>query len=648
VSHNTSDRPSFLGVKDTSTPHGFLNLLMVQQSKDGIVILTDDGQVHEANAQFAAMLGYSPEEATGLRVWDFELNGDPEELLRRTRSLDSSGEMFETRHRRKDGTLLDVEVISTAASFQGSKYIFCVCRDISERKKTELALSHSHDLMQYIIEHSRSAIAVHDRDFRYMFVSKRYLRDYRVKDTDILGRHHYEVFPDLPQKWREVHRQALTGVISRGEDDPFPRDDGTIDWTRWECRPWYDANGNIGGFVVYTEIINELKKNEEILIKAKEDAEAANQAKSAFLANMSHELRTPMNGMLGMMQLLQTSNLDEEQASYVDLCLKSGQRLTTLLSDILDLSRIEAGRTRIVQKEFRPEQILESVSEVFALTAREKGIDLYIAASADLPDLLVGDATRMRQVLFNLVGNALKFTEKGGVRLDAVPLRSWMPGRRRVLFSVSDTGIGIPEHRLKGLFSHFAQVENNYARTYQGAGLGLAIVRQFVQLMDGRICVDSMPGDGTTVHVAMYFDESANAGADKAFEEHATPPIRLHILLAEDDPVNRLSVQRLLEKSGHVISVAQNGAEALRILEEKDVDCVLMDIQMPVMDGVEATKAIRSALPLEPKRSIPVIALTAYAMQGDREKFLTTGFDDCLVKPVTLKDITDTLAKWFQ
>jgi len=384
------------------------------------------------------------------------------------------------------------------------------------------------------------------------------------------------------------------------------------------------------------------KKAEEALLMLKEAAESANQAKSEFLANMSHEIRTPINGVLGMLQLLETTALDADQATYVRMAAEASRRLTNLLSDILDLSRVEAGRMEIRQASFRVRDVVDSVSGLFAVTAANKGVALECNLDPDVPAILIGDEMRVRQVLFNLVGNALKFTEKGLVRLDITILPT-KDDEFQAHFCITDTGIGIPEGRLRDIFEPFRQVENSYTRTYQGAGLGLSIVQRLVSLMRGSITIESAPGEGTRVHVVLPFKADRSTSSSPSNSVTTKLETGMRLLLVEDDPSNRFPTQRLLEVAGHQVVLAENGEQAIQLLAENDIDCIFMDVQMPVMDGVEATRIIRNSPSLGPKQHVPIIALTAYAMEGDRETFLAAGMNGYVAKPATLDEMTRAL-----
>ena len=373
------------------------------------------------------------------------------------------------------------------------------------------------------------------------------------------------------------------------------------------------------------------------LASAKELAERASRAKSVFLANMSHEIRTPLNGISGMLQLLATTEQDEEQREYGNAALKSVRRLTLLLSDILDLARIEAGRLPFLEGEFEFSHQRDAVLEIFIREAESKGLSLEFILDERIPPRLIGDETRLRQILFNLSGNAIKFTERGGVRLEVSPLGPARAGRLRLLFTVSDTGIGIPDERLADIFEPFTQLEGDNSKSFQGAGLGLSIVRKLVALMDGDIAVGETEGGGTTFYLSLPFRIPERQELPGLAGPPGGPPAgkkSLRVLLVEDDEASLVASRRMIELSGHVAVTARDGREALTRLDDEAFDLMLMDVQMPVLDGVQTTRRIRgSGLPYA---AIPIVAMTAYAMQGDRERFLAAGMNGYLTKPMEM------------
>ncbi|NCC24878.1 MAG: response regulator [Deltaproteobacteria bacterium] len=390
------------------------------------------------------------------------------------------------------------------------------------------------------------------------------------------------------------------------------------------------------------------------LAGARDRAEAANRAKDRFLANVSHELRTPLNGIMGLLQLMHETNADKTQRRYIEEALYSSRNLLTILNDILDLSSIDSGRASVNEENFDLTEILRTVDGNFRYQAQSRGVGLTYDIHPDLPQQVIGDRVRVRQILFNLVGNAVKYTEKGIVHISAAPLSPKghdSHGRLviRILFTVSDTGVGIPEEIQDHVFDAFV-AENERSERIRGAGMGLNIVSSLVRLMNGSIAFESEPNRGSTFYLQIPFVPAVTESLN--IHSKAKPlPRGAKVLLAEDDRVNQLFTKKLLELFGLHVLLAQSGREALDILEREDVDCVLMDIQMPDIDGLEATKIIRSwnsASPLSRKAraaKLPIVAITAHALRGDREAFLEAGLDRYLSKPLDKDALQRTLVE---
>ncbi len=389
-----------------------------------------------------------------------------------------------------------------------------------------------------------------------------------------------------------------------------------------------------------------LNKNLE-LIKQRMEAEAANKAKSSFLANMSHELRTPLNGIVSMLYLIRETELDDEQANYVKLTIQSAKRLTELLGDILDLTKVESGEVKLVEKKFETARIFEAIEFLFGPTCKQRGLKFKLYVDSSVPAILVGDPLRLSQILNNLVGNAVKFTEHGEISIAVHLLPDAAPDVSRILFSVSDTGIGMEETNIENLFGMFIQADEGYQRLYQGAGLGLAIVKQLVLLMGGNISVTSKLGEGSSFYVSIPFkkDSSEPVPAEEIFTINLSELSNYRVLVVEDERINMIAIKAILKKSGFNVGTAENGLEALKELKNNRYDLVLMDIRMPLMDGIEATVAIRNGRAGDDNTEIPIVALTAFATANSKNDFLRAGMNDYLTKPLEVDSLLKSIMK---
>ena len=556
------------------------------------------------------------------------------------------------------------------------------------RKRAEEALRRSEDQLRLITDAVPALISYVDAECRYQFVNQAYCRWFGLPPEQLQGRPVREVLGEAVWEvvWPYVQRALAGEEISYEQRLALPR--GGARWVHACYTPDRDARGRVRGFAVLVHDIGPAKQAEEELSRAKVAADAANLAKSQFLASMSHELRTPMNAILGMTNLALREELGPDVRDCLTTAKESAETLLELLNEVLDLSRVEAGKFQLESIPFSLQSVLEPTFKTLGLRAHEKGLILMCDVAEDVPDQLVGDPLRLRQILTNLLGNAIKFTEHGEVKVrvrvksrDAgsdVPAANGLcpvPSARVALdsgpstldsyvileFSVSDTGIGISQEDQQRIFAPFTQADASTTRRYGGTGLGLAISSRLVGMMGGCMRVESQVGRGSTFYFTAPLglpdgvflrQGKAEVACRASIPFAAAPPPgsswetparrRLHILLAEDNPANQKVALFVLRKRGHAVALAQNGSQAVTMVHQQHFDAVLMDVQMPGMDGFQATSAIR-ALQDPHKAKVPIVATTAHALKGDRQRCLSAGMDGYLSKPIDAQELIETI-----
>lgn len=767
---------------------------LFEQSADALLVHDDEGRIVDFNAEARRSLGYSGQEMLSLKVTDFATNllSREENAARREDTLWRRAMSGETsvstsahigEHVRKDGTRFPVEVRVSPLDYDGRPLIFASARDITERVRAEAALKESEERLRNVTSNAPVVLFQTNTGGYFEFVAGKGLESLGMAPEDLTGQYAYEVFADNPEVMEAMRRayageEFTTAVEVRG--------------VTYETlyRPLWQG-GEVSGIVGVATDITERRRAEAALEKALEAAEDANRAKSEFLANMSHEIRTPMNGVIGMNELLLSTALSAEQRDYAETARSSGEALLTIINDILDFSKIEAGKLEIETIDFSLAHAVEDSVRALANRAEDKDLELATRIEPDVPTALRGDPGRLRQILTNLVSNAVKFTEKGEVVV-TVSRASEGENGARLRFSVTDTGIGMSEEQQQRLFTAFTQADASTTRRFGGTGLGLAISKQLVELMGGEIWLSSAPAEGSTfsfelplrtqpegaspqprprggisgLRALVVDDNETNrrilaeqlsyweienaetADGPRAIEElrkaadrrtpydlalldlrmpgmdgmelarrikadpetsstklllltsmgrrgdasearragidaYLTKPVRqseLHdvlatlvgatqeergsgaalitrwsliegrgaggsLLLVEDNAINQKVAVTALRKLGYSVEVAANGVEALEILEPERHDAVLMDIQMPEMDGYAATSRIRQRESQGAPRT-PVIAMTAGAMAGDRERALEAGMDDYITKPFRTEELEATLRRW--
>ncbi|MDZ7705492.1 MAG: PAS domain-containing protein [Trueperaceae bacterium] len=535
--------------------------------------------------------------------------------------------------------LMGKHLIEPLDNDNGDAWLLGFSFDISKRKQAELELAAQRDFVQRILDNDPNLIFVKNAEGDFVMANQAVGKLFGVSPEALVNESNYEVHENETDQ--DVIETGATIQIEETATLP----DGTVKTFATTKMPFVRQDGEVQVLAIAVDI-SERKAYEESLYEAKDAAEAATRAKSAFLATMSHEIRTPLNAVIGMTGLLLDTELNAEQKGYTTAAKHAGEHLLQLINDILDVSKLDAGKVDLEVHPFSLRQEVDTVADMARLTAKRKGLELVTQLSPDLAPYVRGDAARLRQVLLNLVGNAVKFTEAGAVRIEVGRDDDARSGdTQSVHIRVTDSGIGISPDAIDALFDEFSQADSSTTRRFGGTGLGLAISRRLVELMGGEIWVDSKVGQGTTFHVRLPLpvsDVPVDETVGTFDMRTASGPLR--ILVAEDNHPNQLLIRTLLGKAGHNVDVVGNGLEAVEAVQSIPYDLVLMDVQMPELDGIDATQRIRALGGAVGK--IPIVALTAEASSGTREKLLAAGMDDYLTKPIDRKKLARALHQW--
>ncbi|WP_234734980.1 PAS domain S-box protein [Tellurirhabdus bombi] len=550
------------------------------------------------------------------------------------------------RHNGNDGEIwLEVNLNPILLSGGIIEEVSGIARDITVRKRTELELRESEEKFRGIFVNLQDIYCRVDRHGRITMISQSVLKRTGYRPEEVMGQ------PIINYVDKHDVKRALLRVIRhkslRNFEATIRRKDGTERQFMFNMLTLSDNGGRVTEVATLARDITELKRNAQELMLAKEDAERSLKVKERFLANMSHEIRTPMNGVIGMIDLLNDTPLDQEQKDYVQTIKRSSETLLNILNDILDLSKIEAGKMQLHEAPLPLQEILDKLVALFGQQANAKGNKLIYKLGPDLPQYVIADQTRLLQILSNLTSNAIKFTENGAVTIH-VSLQEKRGKFNRIKFSVQDTGIGIAKEDLGLLFNSFSQVDTSSRKSFGGTGLGLAISKELAALMKGSIGVDSAAGQGSVFWFTIEVKETAISPSANMANEVDVPlqnvfsTYKPAILLVDDNAVNRKVASEILKKSGCRVDTASSGMEAIErvaaslAVQGMAYDVVFMDIQMPDMDGVETTKRLREQFG---KELPPIVAMTAYSMREDRDRFLSQGLDDYIAKPIRAQSL---------
>jgi PAS domain S-box-containing protein len=554
----------------------------------------------------------------------------------------------------EDGNSFDVEVklvtglgneiwVRSIGSpeFEGGlcKRLYGTFQDIDEKKKAEQALVNEKLRLTAFVEHSPAAVVMLDTEFQYVAVSKRWMSDNHIQG-DIIGKSQQELFPNLSDNWQKSCERGLLGFGEKNDEDKWRPEGSEQDrYRQWEIRPWYKYDKVIGGIMIFTQDITESRSQREELKSAKLHAEQASIAKSEFLANMSHEIRTPLNGVIGFTDLVLKTSLNTTQHQYLSIVNQSANALLGIINDILDFSKIEAGKLELDIDRCDLFETSSQAADIITYQAQRKGLEMLLNIPADLPRFIKADSVRLKQILVNLLGNAVKFTEKGEIELKILPLDKLADGKINLRFEVRDTGIGIQKNKQYKIFDAFSQEDASTTKKYGGTGLGLTISNKLLELMGSKLQLDSTPGIGSR----FYFDLNLKAEDGSPIVWNEVLDIR-KALIVDDNENNRLILRQMLKLKNIEVEEAANGFEALQLLAKQNkYDVILMDYHMPYMDGLETIQKIRDSFIPFPEK-LPLVLLHS----SSDDETIQTGCETLminqrLVKPVNVEELYNSL-----
>ncbi len=566
---------------------------------------------------------------------------------------------FEWTYQDLKGKPIPATVTLISSELDGEPVLISYDMDISELKKAEQKNKDLEELQKIILDALPMGVHFWNEDGSLIYCNLECAHIFDYKDTEIYKQNIYNTLPEyqpdgtlsakfLQEAFTKSYQEGVVKLEAM-RMSPFTGEDIPTEVILVSV-PYQNTRGIISyhrDLREHKAMLKAIAEKEEGLYKAKQLAEESTKAKGEFLANMSHEIRTPMNGILGLLTLLCDTNLNKIQAEYVQKTLFSAKNLLRIINDILDFSKIEAGKLEMESVPFSFQQLCQEVRDLYEPLSREKGLAFNIEQGEFSQTVLLGDVLRLKQVLFNLVSNAIKFTPSGSVSL-SIKSNSIAKNKIHCLFTVKDTGIGLTPEQIQKLFSAFTQADSSVTRKFGGTGLGLVISRSIVNMLQGKIWVESEPKKGSSFYFTAIFEINNNQHclsttkeALPIFEKHA--PENTYILLVEDNEINQIIAQELLTKVGYHVEIANHGEEALHMLEQKEYALVLMDIQMPIMDGLTASMKIREQ---EKFAKLPIIAMSAHAMAGDKETSIKSGMNDHITKPIDPQILYASLQYW--